>query len=348
MHLVKWEEEHVHPRKRVEHSMTGFSELARADPIESRWTSRLALRPNVPACERFYADTGRARRGNAPLRQAGSTVGPVPHFGGAATPRVVSPGKHPSESAVRRHGHERLSDSGPTRSADVHQQRRPPGLRTSAATRRLRSAPARSSCSSHQRPRRPAEAALRGRPRYRDAAMHVGGLSQVADEGGLGRPGVPPSCDAYTSTLTRRPIRLNVERLLEIHRNNPSTEADARLRFTAERRVTKRNGPLVNRRQQGHSDALAATVSARCGVPTACRPRQSSRQRGLGRLLGHEAAAETRRHSRAAGEPGDSMKSGPIGPDSRRCGRQGVLWSFVRLLAVIRRHSVRAADLPRR
>ena len=38
---------------------------------------KLALRPTIPARERFYADTRPARRGNAPLRQTGSTAGPV-------------------------------------------------------------------------------------------------------------------------------------------------------------------------------------------------------------------------------------------------------------------------------
>jgi hypothetical protein len=39
---------------------------------------RLALRPTIPARERFYADTRFARRGNAPSRQTGSTgAGPV-------------------------------------------------------------------------------------------------------------------------------------------------------------------------------------------------------------------------------------------------------------------------------
>ena len=42
------------------------------------WSSRLALRPTIPARERFYADTRLARRGNAPLRQTGSTAGLVP------------------------------------------------------------------------------------------------------------------------------------------------------------------------------------------------------------------------------------------------------------------------------
>src|SRR5688500_7376844 len=41
------------------------------------WSSRLALRPTIPARERFYADTRLARRGNAPLRQTGSTAGLV-------------------------------------------------------------------------------------------------------------------------------------------------------------------------------------------------------------------------------------------------------------------------------
>jgi hypothetical protein len=36
---------------------------------------KLALRPTVPARERFYANPRPARRGNAPLRQTGSTVG---------------------------------------------------------------------------------------------------------------------------------------------------------------------------------------------------------------------------------------------------------------------------------
>jgi hypothetical protein len=39
--------------------------------------SRLALRPTIPARERFYADTRLARRGNAPSRQTGSTAGLV-------------------------------------------------------------------------------------------------------------------------------------------------------------------------------------------------------------------------------------------------------------------------------
>ena len=43
---------------------------------------KLALRPTVPARERYYANPRPARRGNAPLRQTGSTVGPV--FCGAA------------------------------------------------------------------------------------------------------------------------------------------------------------------------------------------------------------------------------------------------------------------------
>ena len=38
---------------------------------------KLALRPTIPARERFYANTRPARRGNAPLRQTGSTAGPV-------------------------------------------------------------------------------------------------------------------------------------------------------------------------------------------------------------------------------------------------------------------------------
>ena len=48
------------------------------------WSSRLALRPTILARERFYADTRLARRGNAPLRPTGSTVGPVPFLSGAA------------------------------------------------------------------------------------------------------------------------------------------------------------------------------------------------------------------------------------------------------------------------
>ena len=43
---------------------------------------KLALRPTVPARERYYANPRPARRGNAPLRQTGSTAGPV--FCGAA------------------------------------------------------------------------------------------------------------------------------------------------------------------------------------------------------------------------------------------------------------------------
>src|SRR5687768_11671632 len=51
----------------------------RSPPTRLRvgWTSRLALRPTIPARERFYADTRLARRGNAPLRQTGSTAGLV-------------------------------------------------------------------------------------------------------------------------------------------------------------------------------------------------------------------------------------------------------------------------------
>jgi hypothetical protein len=54
------------------------SKLARAARLGVECGSRLALRPKIPARERFYADTRPARRGNAPLRQTGSTVGPVP------------------------------------------------------------------------------------------------------------------------------------------------------------------------------------------------------------------------------------------------------------------------------
>jgi hypothetical protein len=38
---------------------------------------KLALRPTVPARERYHANPRPARRGNAPLRQTGSTAGPV-------------------------------------------------------------------------------------------------------------------------------------------------------------------------------------------------------------------------------------------------------------------------------
>jgi hypothetical protein len=50
-------------------------------PVRLRvgWSLRLALRPTISARERFYADTRSARRGNAPLRQTGSTAGPVPY-----------------------------------------------------------------------------------------------------------------------------------------------------------------------------------------------------------------------------------------------------------------------------
>jgi hypothetical protein len=46
-----------------------YAKFARADGIESKVELRLALRPTIPARERFYADTCPARRGNAPLRQ---------------------------------------------------------------------------------------------------------------------------------------------------------------------------------------------------------------------------------------------------------------------------------------
>jgi hypothetical protein len=52
--------------------------LARAARLGVECGPRLAPRPTIPARERFYADTRPARRGNAPLRQTGSTVGPVP------------------------------------------------------------------------------------------------------------------------------------------------------------------------------------------------------------------------------------------------------------------------------
>src|SRR5215207_7710256 len=68
------------------------------------WSSRLALRPTIPARERFYADTRLARRGNAPLRQTGSTVGPVPYLSGATTPRVVVLGAQPLDRVGPRVG----------------------------------------------------------------------------------------------------------------------------------------------------------------------------------------------------------------------------------------------------
>ena len=58
-------------------------------PLGVRCSSRLALRPTIPARERFYADTRFARRGNAPLRQTGSTVGPVACLSGAGHAGVV-------------------------------------------------------------------------------------------------------------------------------------------------------------------------------------------------------------------------------------------------------------------
>ena len=54
------------------------------------WSSRLALRPTIPARERFYANTRLARRGNAPSRQTGSTAGLVP-FSKQCAARALSP-----------------------------------------------------------------------------------------------------------------------------------------------------------------------------------------------------------------------------------------------------------------
>ena len=54
-----------------------LAELARAGLIESRVEFEAGPAANNLGPERFYADTRSARRGNAPLRQTGSTAGPV-------------------------------------------------------------------------------------------------------------------------------------------------------------------------------------------------------------------------------------------------------------------------------
>jgi hypothetical protein len=87
----------------------GGGKLARDDPIESRVGSRLALRPTIPARERFYADTRSARRGDAPSRQRDRLWGrsriraPVV-VATTAMPdgRVVRRGRRPRRSRPRR------------------------------------------------------------------------------------------------------------------------------------------------------------------------------------------------------------------------------------------------------
>jgi hypothetical protein len=59
------------------------TKVARAGSIESRVEFEAGPAAMIPARERFYADLRPARRGNAPLRQTGSTVGPVPSLSGA-------------------------------------------------------------------------------------------------------------------------------------------------------------------------------------------------------------------------------------------------------------------------
>jgi hypothetical protein len=69
---------------------------------------KLALRPTIPARERYYANSRTARRGNPPLRQTGSTAGPV--FCGAADPAFVGFVVSRVESGALVAGCERLKD----------------------------------------------------------------------------------------------------------------------------------------------------------------------------------------------------------------------------------------------
>jgi hypothetical protein len=63
-----------------------------------------------------------------------------------------------------------------------------------------------------------------------------------------------------------------------------------------------------------------------------------------------EAVAETRRPASAGGGNGSiSMMGGLSAPAQAAAAANWWLWSFIRLcVAVIKRHSVRTADLPRR
>src|SRR3954451_102121 len=71
-------------------------------PVRLRvgWSLRLALRPTISARERFYADSRSARRGNAPLRQTGSTAGPALYLCGAGPVSVVRPPRTAFRRAV--------------------------------------------------------------------------------------------------------------------------------------------------------------------------------------------------------------------------------------------------------
>jgi hypothetical protein len=73
---------------------------------------KLALRPTIPARERFYANTRTARRGNAPLRQTGSTAGSV-FFGEA----VYAASGNGSRSTERGGGFARIVRSACSRTS---------------------------------------------------------------------------------------------------------------------------------------------------------------------------------------------------------------------------------------
>src|SRR5215213_8946121 len=78
MHLATTRRQAARTLRRVAPSSRDEQRNSHA-PVSLRvgWSLRLALRPTISARERFYADTRSARRGNAPLRQTGSTAGPV-------------------------------------------------------------------------------------------------------------------------------------------------------------------------------------------------------------------------------------------------------------------------------
>jgi hypothetical protein len=118
---------HGHSHDRARRSR--YRSRHRRDPVRSLITLplavseeegrlKLALRPTVPARERYYANPRPARRGNAPLRQTGSTVGPV--FWEGLPSRAV---RRALGRACRRAGRGSWSAWGRTRSRPTNAKR---------------------------------------------------------------------------------------------------------------------------------------------------------------------------------------------------------------------------------
>ena len=83
------------PRRTRAGSHPDQGQSDRGQPLGPTSTGRIS-----PRRERFYADTRFARRGNAPSRQTGSTVGPVPYPSVPATDRRTGKAPNPLGESV--------------------------------------------------------------------------------------------------------------------------------------------------------------------------------------------------------------------------------------------------------